>query len=141
MMCLRADKSSDVNDTDRQSLLDSIDYNRLSENSLQTALDSKLVPAAFVAKAALNLCATLRSDLEAANEVIRRHKTDLDRAINGGTSSARELARHNGLGSSLESAERSRSKQLDTIDSWNKFNVLNNRKIHRKSFIEIFNLN
>jgi len=103
-----------MNDSDRQSLLDSIDYNRLSENSLQTALDSKLVPAAFVAKAALNLCAALRADLEAANEVMRRQKMeDLDRALSGSRgTSARELGRHIGLGTSVDSVERSRSTYI-----------------------------
>jgi hypothetical protein len=95
-----------MDESERQSLLDSIDYNRLSETALQTALDSKLVPAAFVAKAALNLCSRLRNDLEAANALIRLQKAELERIVSGNRSSgSRELGRtsvYNGLGTSVD---------------------------------------
>ena len=78
---MKTDELGDVSDSDRRVLIETIDYNRLSETALQLALESKLVPDAFIAKAALKLCATLRNDLAAANSVIRRQKIDFDAVI------------------------------------------------------------
>lgn len=105
---MTVDKLDGMDDTERQSLLDSIDYNRLSETALQTALDSKLVPAAFIAKAALNLCASLRADLEAANAVIGRKKTDAVSRSSQDTR-MRALSAHNGLGTSFDASQRSKN--------------------------------
>lgn len=103
---LLADKSTDMDESERQSLLDSVDYNRLSETALQTALDSKLVPAAFIAKAALNLCSSLRNDLEASNALIRLQKAEMERLVTGGRNTGgRELGRntsYNGHGTSVD---------------------------------------
>ena len=100
-----------MDENERQSLLDSIDYNRLSESALRTALESKLVAAAFVAKAALNLCGTLRTDLEAANAVIRLQKAELERISPGNRSTAsRELLRvstYNSNGASFDAPDSS----------------------------------
>jgi len=78
-MGICVDKVAEKDEIEKQSLLESIDYGRLSETALQTAFDSKLVPASLIAKASLNLCTKLRSELDAANAVIRIQEAELAR--------------------------------------------------------------
>jgi hypothetical protein len=68
-----------VDDKKKQELLETIDFSRLSESTLQRAYDSGLVPGAYVTKAALTLCAKLRSDLDAAKVIIRDQEIRLER--------------------------------------------------------------
>jgi len=58
---------ADIDEAEKQSLLESIDYERLSEVALQQAHDSQLVPDRIIAKAALALCTKLRSELDGYN--------------------------------------------------------------------------
>jgi hypothetical protein len=81
---LSKDKSNDSVDGDeRQSLIDSINYGRLSESALQDAFDSNLLPVDLIAKAALNLATKLRTELDSANAVIRMQEAELERKGRG----------------------------------------------------------
>lgn len=68
-----------MDDKKKQELLETIDFGRLSESTLQRAYDSGLVPGAYVTKAALTLCAKLRSDLDTAKAIIRDQELRLER--------------------------------------------------------------
>jgi len=70
---------SENDEVEKRSLLESIDCGRLSEIALQTAFDSKLIPASLIAQASLNLCTKLRAELDAANAVIRMQEAELAR--------------------------------------------------------------
>ena len=68
-----------VADKDKEALLETVDFRRLSEEALQNAYDSKLVPDPYVTKAALALCAKLRGELETARDIIRTQEEELDK--------------------------------------------------------------
>ncbi|ELU17080.1 hypothetical protein CAPTEDRAFT_221817 [Capitella teleta] len=82
-------KNISVDDKQKQELLETVDFSRLSECTLQCAYDSGLVPGAYVTKAALSLCTKLRSDLDAAKVIIRDQELRLERygiTLGAGTS-------------------------------------------------------
>ena len=68
-----------MEDSEKESLLNNVDFRRLSESALQNAYESQLVPDLFVTKAALALCAKLRHELETARDIIRTQQEELDR--------------------------------------------------------------
>ncbi|XP_074643375.1 uncharacterized protein LOC141900393 [Tubulanus polymorphus] len=81
----------DIEDDTRKEMLAVIDFCRLSENMLTKAHESELVPASYITRAALDLCARLRSELDSAKAIIRMQDEDLQRlsklkSISNGTS-------------------------------------------------------
>ena len=75
---LFTDKIS-VTEEEKQELMETVDFSRLSESTLQRAYDSQLVPGSYITKAALALCAKLRSELDSSRAVIRVQDEQLAR--------------------------------------------------------------
>ncbi|KAK7508503.1 hypothetical protein BaRGS_00000069 [Batillaria attramentaria] len=63
----------------RKELLSTINLDLVSEDTLQRALDSDLVPPAPVARAALGLCSRLRSELESVKYIAQMQEEELHR--------------------------------------------------------------
>lgn len=61
----------------RKELLSTINLDLVSEDTLQRALDSDLVPSSPVAHAALGLCARLRSELESVKYIAQMQEEEL----------------------------------------------------------------
>lgn len=59
--------------------METVDFSRLSESTLQRAYDSQLVPGAYITKAALSLCAKLRAELDATRATVRAQDEQLAR--------------------------------------------------------------
>lgn len=68
-----------LTDEEKQGLLESIDYSRLSEAALQRAYETELVPQSYVTKAALDLCSKLRHELEEAKHIIISQERELEK--------------------------------------------------------------
>ena len=68
-----------LTDEQKQSLLESIDYSRLSEAALLRAYETELVPQNYVTKAALELCVKLRAELEDAHKIMKAQEFELDK--------------------------------------------------------------
>ena len=58
--------------------MESIDYSRLSETTLMRAYETELVPQSYVTKAALDLCAKLRQELQEAKHIIISQERELE---------------------------------------------------------------
>lgn len=101
--------------------MDSVDYSRLSEDALQAAFDSKLVPGHHIAKAALRLCSQLRRELTAAKAVVEHQEQELFKrkgAYGSGRSrwtTTGSTGRRTGGGTDV--VDRSPSK-VDSIRGW-----------------------
>lgn len=68
-----------MTDEQKQSLLGSIDYSRLSEAALLRAYETELVPQSYVTRAALELCAKLRQELDEAKHIIISQERELEK--------------------------------------------------------------
>ena len=69
----------ELTDEQKQTLLGSVDYSRLSEAALMRAFQSDLIPQNYVTKAALDLCAKLRCDLNEAKVVIIAQEREIEK--------------------------------------------------------------
>ena len=58
---------SKINTNVQKKLFDSIDFNKLNEQTLENCKDSERIPAEYITQAALTLCAKLRKELDEAN--------------------------------------------------------------------------
>ena len=76
-----------LEEDEKQKLLDLIDFNKLSADALQKAYEADIFPTNHVTKAALALCSKLRSQLDNAKEVIRTQETELNKFGLGGRGS------------------------------------------------------
>ena len=77
----------EVSEEEKQALLEMIDFTRLSEETLQRAYESKLVPVNYVTKASLQLCAKLRAELDDAHATIQSQEVELEKYGLGGRGS------------------------------------------------------
>ena len=68
-----------LDEDEKQKLLDLIDFDKLSEGALLKAYEADIFPANHVTKAALSLCSKLRSELDNAKEVIRTQEAELNK--------------------------------------------------------------
>lgn len=75
---LTAEKDN-LNDDQRQELLDTVDFTLVGEATLKRAFETQVVPASFVAKGALSLCSKLKSELEAAKNTVSKQEDELQR--------------------------------------------------------------
>ena len=76
-----------LDEDEKQKLLDLIDFDKLSEGALLKAYEVDIFPANHVTKAALALCSKLRSELDNAKEVIRTQEAELNKFGLGGRGS------------------------------------------------------
>ena len=76
-----------LDEDEKQKLLDLIDFDKLSEGTLLKAYEADIFPANHVTKAALALCSKLRSELDNAKEVIRTQEAELNTFGLGGRGS------------------------------------------------------
>ena len=76
-----------LEEDEKQKLLDLIDFNKLSEDALQKAYEADIFPSNHVTKAALALCSKLRSQLDNAKEVIKTQEVELNKFGLGGRGS------------------------------------------------------
>ena len=79
MKCVLLTESVKLTDEQKQSLLGSIDYSRLSEAALLRAYETELVPQSYVTRAALELCAKLRQELDEAKHIIISQERELEK--------------------------------------------------------------
>ncbi|XP_045189123.2 uncharacterized protein LOC123546700 isoform X2 [Mercenaria mercenaria] len=75
---LTAEKEK-LSDDQRTELMETVNFNLLGEATLKRAFDTQVVPATFVAKGALALCAKLKSELESAKNTVCRQEDELQR--------------------------------------------------------------
>lgn len=59
--------------------METVNFNLLGEATLKRAFDTQVVPATFVAKGALALCAKLKTELESAKNTVCRQEEELQR--------------------------------------------------------------
>ncbi len=78
----------EISDDEKQKLMDMVDFERLSESTLQRAYEAELVPGSYITKAALSLCMKLRKDLEAAKSTIKSQEQELHKYGLGAKSSS-----------------------------------------------------
>ena len=72
-------ESIKLTDEQKQTLLESIDYSRLSEAALLRAYETELVPQAYITRAALELCGKLRQELQEAKHIIITQERELEK--------------------------------------------------------------
>ncbi|XP_076435271.1 uncharacterized protein LOC143275103 isoform X2 [Babylonia areolata] len=75
---LKSEKES-LSTEQRKEILSTINLDLVSEDTLQRALDSDLVSAEPVARAALKLCGTLRSELESVKYIAQMQEEELQK--------------------------------------------------------------
>ncbi|XP_060570566.1 uncharacterized protein LOC132728879 isoform X2 [Ruditapes philippinarum] len=75
---LTAEKDK-LNEDQRTELMETVNFNLLGEATLKRAFDTQVVPATFVAKGALALCAKLKTELESAKNTVCRQEDELQR--------------------------------------------------------------
>ncbi|KAL4231227.1 hypothetical protein ACF0H5_008809 [Mactra antiquata] len=63
----------------RNDLMETVNFSLLGEATLKRAFETQVVPASFVAKGALSLCAKLKSELESAKNTVCRQEDELQR--------------------------------------------------------------
>lgn len=68
-----------LTDEQKQALLGSVDYSRLSEGALLRAFESDLIPQNHVTKAALDLCAKLRAELDEAKLIMISQEREIEK--------------------------------------------------------------
>ena len=76
-----------LDEDEKQKLLDMIDFDKLSEGALLKAYEADIFPANHVTKAALTLCSKLRSELDNVKAVIRTQEAELNKFGLGGRGS------------------------------------------------------
>lgn len=72
-------ETDNLNDEQRQELIDTIDFKMVTEETLQRALNSNIVPAVHIAKGALSLCSKLRTELESVKRLTQKQEEELKR--------------------------------------------------------------
>ena len=79
VICSFSSEKDNLNDDQRQELLDTVDFTLVGEATLKRAFETQVVPASFVAKGALSLCSKLKSELEAAKNTVSKQEDELQR--------------------------------------------------------------
>jgi hypothetical protein len=79
LFCFDTEKSQ-LSSSEREELLDQIDFSRVSEETIAACKNNKLIPQQLIADAALSLCTKLRSQLEETQTRLRLAETELAKA-------------------------------------------------------------
>jgi hypothetical protein len=81
------EKSTQLSSTERDELLNQIDFSRVNEETIAACKDNKLIPQQVITEAALALCAKLRNQLEEAQARLRLVENDVGKSRPSYTSS------------------------------------------------------
>ncbi len=77
-----------MSSSEREELLNQIDFSRVSEETIAACKSNKLIPQQLITDAALSLCAKLRSQLEETQTRLRFVETELAKTRPSYTSSS-----------------------------------------------------
>ncbi len=80
-----------MSSTERDELLNQIDFSRVNEETIAACKDNKLIPQQVITEAALALCAKLRNQLEETQARLRLAENDLGKSRPSYTSSGNNL--------------------------------------------------
>jgi hypothetical protein len=89
-------EKDNLNKDQRQELVDTIDFKLVTEETLQKALYSDVIPAVYVAEGALSLCTRLRTELESVKRISQKREEEIKRQQKQHSSNSRS-SYHNGM--------------------------------------------
>ncbi|VDI28279.1 Hypothetical predicted protein [Mytilus galloprovincialis] len=70
-------ETDNLNDEQRQELISTIDFKLVTEETLQRALTTNIVPAVHIAQGALSLCSKLRTELESVKRLNQKQDEEI----------------------------------------------------------------
>lgn len=70
-------ETDNLNDEQRQELINTIDFKLVTEETLQRALTTNIVPAVHIAQGALSLCSKLRTELESVKRLNQKQDEEI----------------------------------------------------------------
>ncbi|CAF1337440.1 unnamed protein product [Adineta steineri] len=85
---LKSEKSTEMSSTEKEELLNQIDFSRVNEETIAACKNNKLIPQHLITEAALALCAKLRVQLEETETRLRSAENELARSRPSYTSSS-----------------------------------------------------
>ncbi|UJR38347.1 hypothetical protein I4U23_031017 [Adineta vaga] len=85
---LKNEKSTQLSNTEREELLNQIDFSRVTEETIAACKNNQLIPQQVITEAALSLCAKLRNQLEETQTRLRSAESELARSRPSYTSSS-----------------------------------------------------
>jgi len=82
---LKNEKSTQLSDSEREELLNQIDFSRVNEDTISICKENKLIPQKLITEASLSLCVKLRRQLDEARNRLRvvEHELSKTRVASG----------------------------------------------------------